>query len=224
MSRTHTLCINLQRLQAGGSSSLTVIRLMMACNDILLANHCLSLFKNQSGIREHVHRGARMYFVRLQCGHLNEALKIVQEIKADSILMNLLDQCSQGTKDSFNTLVKCLRGGSDHKSFEEYVGRIRHSTVFHYDNKKLVERALSDRAGRKEASLSKITFGDHISLSRFDLADDIVDSIVCRQICKIPRSADLRQEIDRIMVWTSDLAKSLVEFSDEFIYKYVQKK
>lgn len=223
MSRTHTLYVDLQRLQADGSSSLTVIRLMMACNDILLANHCLSVSKNvQSKIRQHVQRGAGMYFVRLQCGHLNEALKIVQEINKDSSLINLIDRCSQRTKDSFNILVNCLKGGSNYKSFENYVGRIRHSTVFHYDNKKLVKIALSDRAGRKEASQSKVTFGDHISLSRFELADDIVDSIVCRQICKIPRTADLRQEIDKIMVWTSDLAKSLIEFSGEFIYKYVQ--
>ena len=196
---------------------------MMVCNDIMLANHCLSESRNiQSKIREHVQRGAGMYFVRLQCGHLNEALKIVQEIKDDSNLMTLIDRCSQAAQGSFSRLVNCLKGGSENKSFEGFVGRIRHSTVFHYDNKKQVERALADRAGRKEARQSKITFGNHISLSRYELADEILDSIVCRQICKIPRSIDLRQEIDKIMVWGSDLAEALLEFSGEFIYKYVQ--
>lgn len=222
MSRTRTLYIDLERLQASGDSASTIIRLMMACNDIALANQCLKKFKeDQTQIKKHVQRGALMYFVRLQCGHLNEALKIIQEIKDDKTLCNRMERCSQNAKESFKQVANCLKGGTEHKKFEEYVGKIRHKTVFHYD-KKLVDRALTDRASREDANRSKITVGDDISLFRFELSDDIVNSIVCRQICKIPRSADLRPEIDNIMVWASDKGKYLLDFGGEFIYRYIE--
>ena len=194
----------------------------MACNDIAVANRCLKKFKEeQSTIRKHVQRGALMYFVRLQCGHINEGLKIIQEIKNNKKLSESIEHCSQDAKDSFKRLANCLKGGTENRKFEKYVGMIRHKTIFHYD-KKLVERALSDRASRKEAKQSKITLGDDISLFRFELSDDIFDSIVCRYICNIPRNADIRKEIDEIMVWASDIGKSLLDFGGEFIYKYIQ--
>lgn len=222
MSRTRTLYIDLKRLQASGDSASTIIRLMMACNDIALANQCLKKFKeDQPQIKKHVQRGALMYFVRLQCGHLNEALKIIQEIRDNKTLHDRIERCSLTAKNSFNQVANCLKGGAEHKKFEKYVGKIRHTTVFHYD-KKLVNIALTDRASREEANRSKITMGDDISLFRFELSDDIVDSIVCRQICKIPPSADLRTEIDNIMVWASDKSKYLLDFGSEFICRYIE--
>jgi hypothetical protein len=195
---------------------------MMACNDIALANHCLKKFKeDQSKIRKPVQKGALMYFVRLQCGHLNEGLKLIQEIKDNPRLTEATERCSQMAKDSYNRLVACLKGGAENKKFEDNIEIIRHKTIFHYDSK-MVRKALADRASREEAKRSKITLGDDISLSRFEVSDDIVDSIICRQICKIPRQADLGKEIDEIMVWASDIGKSFLDFSGEFIYRYIQ--
>ena len=222
MGRTHTLFINLESLHSSDTKSQTVIRLMMACNDISIANNCQSMFKeHQSPISSHVQKGALMYFVRLQCGHLNEALKVIEEIKNDHYLSNIIDRCSQDGKDAFAKLIACLKGGSDHRQFQKYVGQIRHNTIFHYSDK-LVDNALTDRASRSEAHLSKITYGDHISLSRFELADDIVDSIVCRHIWKIPRSENLREEADRISDFGFGLCESLLIFGGEFIYRYIK--
>jgi hypothetical protein len=89
--------------------------------------------------------------------------------------------------------------------------KVRHKTVFHYD-RKLVERALEDRANRQEARTSHITRGDHITLRRFNLSDDIVDSIICRHIWKIPRKADLRQQADQIANFGSNLCVFFLDF------------
>ncbi|HHT9124941.1 MAG TPA: hypothetical protein ACFYD6_03885 [Candidatus Brocadiia bacterium] len=222
MSQTQTIYINLQRLRSCGDTASIIIRLMMACNDISLANQCLSKFKeDQPSIRKHVQQGALMYFVRLQCGHLNEAMKIIQEIKDAQNLCVSVKLCSQMAQDSFNKLTNCLQGGPDYCNFQKYIGRIRQNTAFHYDGK-LADRALSDRSNRPEASLSKITRGDHISLLRFELADDIIDSIVCRQIWEIPRNVDLRQEADRIAYFGSELCRSFLNFCVEFIFQYIQ--
>jgi len=79
------------------------------------------------------------------------------------------------------------------------MGRLRHNLVFHYDeSSKLIMKAISDRAERTEARHSSITRGSTAYLWHFKPADDIVDSIVVRQIWGIPRDKDLRAEIDII--------------------------
>lgn len=59
-----------------------VVKLMMACNDMQLANEALSSWKeNQPRNRQCRQAGAKMYFARLQMAHLHEALKIIEEIR-----------------------------------------------------------------------------------------------------------------------------------------------
>lgn len=214
--------MDLSRLQTGDAGAIVVIRLMMACNDIAVANQCLSKFKEEHPrLRKHVQMGALLYFVWLQCGHLNEAIEIIQEIRDDAYLYERVKRCSGAAQDPFIKLMNCLNGGPDHKKFLQYVGRIKHNTAFHYD-RKVIEKALGDRAGRREARYSKITLGDHIDLWRFDLADQIIDSIICRQIWKIPKDANLRKKADECADFGSDLCKALLDFSSEFIVRYVQ--
>jgi len=162
-----------------------------------------------------------MYFVRLQCGHLNEAMEIIKEIKDTPYLNDRIEHCSQTAKNSFGKLTNCLKGGSDHSDFQKYVGQIRHNTAFHYAEK-LVEKSLTDRSGRADAALSRITAGDDVSLWRFEIADDILDSIVCRNIWKIPRDADLQQEANQCSDFGSDLCRSLLDFAGEFIIRFIQ--
>lgn len=222
MSKTLTMFVDFQRLHSCGNSASLIIRLMMAYNDISLANQCLSKFKEKhSPIRKHIQQGAGMYFVRLQCGHLNEAMKIIQEIRNDQNLSHKVKRCSQAAQDSFNKLVKCLKGGPDYKKFKKYVGKIRHTTVFHYDPV-LVDRALWNRANGAKGNLSSITGGSDLSLCRFELADHIIDSIVCRLIWKIPQGADIRKEADLAADYGSDLCQSFITFSGEFISRYIR--
>jgi hypothetical protein len=201
-----------------------IIRLMMACNDIALANQCLAQYKEaQPSIRKHVQKGALMYFVRLQCGHLKEAMDIIKEICNHKNLLKRVDNCSEEANASFKKLKDCLKGGGNHTNYKNYVLKVRQTTIFHYDPK-LVERALIDRANRAEAKISKITRGDHISLWRFDLSDDIVDSIICRQLWKIPREENLREKADEISDFGSNLCVSFLDFCGEYIFSYIKEK
>ena len=157
----------------------------------------------------------------MQCGHMNEAILLIEEINKDEYLMERVNRCSASAKDAFTKLKNCLKGGSDEKKFAQYIGQIRHNTAFHYSNK-LVGKALADRAGRTESKRSKITCGDNISLWRLHLADDILDSIVCRHIWRIPRTSDLRQEADNIAVYGGDLCVAFLNFSGEYIFRFVK--
>ena len=105
MRRTTTIFLDFQRLQLAGQSAATVVKLMMACNDMQLANECLAGWKKQQP-RSQKHRevGAKMYFLRLQISHLYEALKIVENIRQDKSLRRVVEQCDTKTKSSFREL------------------------------------------------------------------------------------------------------------------------
>ena len=222
MPVTNTTPVDFERLNYRAESASVIIRLMMACNDIVLANQGLAKSKEEYvGIRNHIQRGVGMYFVRLQCGHLNEALKLIEEIKNDPDLFNSVKCCRQIAQEAFSKLEKCLEGGSDCDQFRTYVRLVRNKIGFHYD-KAFVDAALSSRANRPESRKSTITRGDHINLWRCTAADDIVDTIACREIWNIPLDADVRAEANRCAEFGSDLCKAFVEFCSEFIWQYIR--
>jgi hypothetical protein len=54
----------------------------------------------------------------------------------------------------------------------------------------------------------------------FKVADDVVDSIVVRQIWAIPRYADMRAEADKVADRAHQIFRWFVDFAGEFIWKY----
>lgn len=224
MPRTTTRFLNFERLHVQGASAVTVIKLMMACNDLSLANQSLSEWKKDvpSGMKER-QIGARMYFVRTQLAHLNEGLKVIKKIKNDPQLMALIAHCDGQTQQSFTELEQFLPKAPKRNEFEQLVGCIRNNLTFHYDETgKLINKAVSDRAARPDARISSITRGDTAHLWYFKVADDIVDSVVVRQIWAIPRDKDVRAEADRIAERVHQLVLWFVDFSGEFIWKYCE--
>lgn len=222
MSRTCTRYVNFEAFAARGTSAVTVVKLMMACNDLSLVNQALFDWKqDQSSTRKSQQIGAKMYFVRTQLAHLHEGMKVLDAIRADPVLVAIVDQCDKQTKDSFQELQRFLPGGVDRNEFELLVGRVRHNVGFHYDESgKLIQKAILDRAQRAEARIASITRGSTAYLWRFNAADDIVDSVVVRQIWSIPRGADVRVEADKIADRVHQIFLWFVDFSGEFIWKY----
>ncbi len=224
MPVTETSFVYFDSLRAAGSAGGIIVRLMMASNDISIANQSQAHY--ETGLprnQRHVSQGARMYFVRLQLGHLNEALKIVADVRDSQRLTMVLARCSPKCQLRFDRLVECLPGGQEHSKFKKYIMLARHKIIFHYDAK-MVQRAIEDRAERTEARRSKLTRGDHMNLWRFHTADDVLDSIICRQIWKIPRDADLRAEANRLAAFTHDLTVDYLEFAAALVCKFLGKK
>lgn len=216
--------MNFQTLLARGPSAVTVVKLMMACNDLSLVNQALADWKKeQPNSRKPRQVGAGMYFVRTQLAHLYEGLKVIEEIREAATLIALVKQCDAQTQQSFHELEQFVRGGPNRAEFERLVGQVRHNLTFHYFQcETLVERAIEDRAGRQEANASSVTRGDSAHLWHFKVADDIVDSIVVRQIWDIPRNADLRIEADKVADRVHQIFLWFVDFSGEFIWKYCE--
>jgi hypothetical protein len=222
MALTSTRYLNFETLNVRGQGAITVVKLMMACNDLTVTNQALGDWKKEER-RCRISRQAEAcrYFIRAQIAHLNEGLKVIEEIQKDHTLSTLVSQCDRRTQDSFQDVQQYVSGGAKRDRFEQLAGRIRHNLTFHYDQSgKLIERAITDGAARSR--VSSITRGDTIHLWDFKIADDVVDSIVVRQIWNIPRDADLRTEADRIADEVHQIMLSFVDFAGEFIWKYCE--
>ena len=119
MSRTNTRYVDFQKLEARGESAVTVVKLMMACNDLLLADEAHSEWNNNQSVERKSRKiGARLYFMRIQLAHLHEGLKIVEQIKGDSTLLTVIDQCDSQTQESFKKLEQFLPGGAGRRDFD----------------------------------------------------------------------------------------------------------
>lgn len=223
--RTITRFVDFQWLATQGDAGIIVIKLMMACNDMQLANEALSEWKeDQPPHRKYRQSGAAMYFIRLQMSHLFEALKIVEAIRNDTTLMAVIGRCDSKTQKSFQSLTPFLTGGLRNKWLENMVGQLRSNLVFHYNETgKLIDRAIADRAKRTEARYSPITRGSTAHLWHFKPADDVVDSVVVRQIWKVPRDKNVRVESDQVADEIHQIFLYLVNFAGDFIWKYCGK-
>jgi hypothetical protein len=224
MTGTSTRIVDFEKLAARGPDAAVVVKLMMTCNDMTLANLSLTDWKReQPRDRRDLQIGARLYFVRLELAHLYEGLKVIPEIRSTPSLLRHLDLCDAQTRASFAELETFAKGGAKNEELETLVGRIRHNLTFHYDaSGKSVNKAITDRANRKEARLATITRGNTAHRWRFGAADDIVDSIVVREIWKVPRTADLRSAVDEVAMKVHRISLLFLDFSGEYVWRYFQ--
>jgi hypothetical protein len=85
MTRTSSRFIDPARLKARGETGVVLVRLMMACNDMTLANESLAEWKpEQPRDRAYRQLGAMRYFVRLQMGHCGRYFAILIWLGVDN--------------------------------------------------------------------------------------------------------------------------------------------
>lgn len=163
-----------------------------------------------------------MYFVRLQLSHLHEALEVVSQIRDHPKLLRLIDDCPTGGTDCFAQLLNFAKGGSNESQFRQYVKLVRNKVTFHYNADK-VGAALGDRARRRGDKAHYITIADDIGRVRFQVADDLVDTLVCHHIWGIAPDADAGIEADQIANFGFTILKTLVDFAGTLITRYVER-
>ena len=222
MFSTKTIYVDIQRLHSNGPDAVLIIQLMRAADDIALANQGLNFFKqDKPRIMQHVQLGARRYFIRLQCGHVSEGIKLIEEFNQRPNLISIVPGCPPHIQGAHQRLMEVLPNGSRRNLFEKWILPIRNRLAFHYE-KSLFERAIKSRAERLLKQISSITRGSDIGLCRFGVADDIEDTIVCRLLWRIPIQADLRAEADRRADFGSDLCSDFLNFVGEIAFRYIK--
>jgi hypothetical protein len=218
---TRTLTVDLRRLERTGPDGVLALRVMRAANDLAAANagwrHANREFPC---LEKHMQDGVRRYYVRIQCGHLVEAVDLVPAVCASPRLRDLVDRCSASARASFGRLLDCTEGRPRRKDFEQYIIRLRHQVAFHY-GARATELALKRRAASEEMRFSRVTLGSNIDLWRFNVADDIELSVVARILWKIPDEADAAAEDDRISGFASGLCLDFINFAGELCERFL---
>jgi hypothetical protein len=114
-----------------------VVRLMMAMNDIAMANEGLGEWTVTQERRKLVRQnGGRPYYGRMLMAHVYEALSIIEDVQKSPKLKALVQACDPVTISSFETVATFLTT-TDYGMLR----RIRNNASFHY-NGKLAVRAL----------------------------------------------------------------------------------
>jgi hypothetical protein len=189
-----------------------IVRLMMAMNDIALANEGLSDWTNTTDRRRLPRQtGARLYYGRMLMAHVFEALSIIEDIQRDASLQAAVQQCDDKTQSSFNAVAAFL-GTNDHKMLL----RIRNNASFHYD-RKLAIKALDQIDKSYPNHRFTYSLGSDPLDWYFELGDLVTDRIVVRDIFKAPNNADVRAAIDPILLRLHTMAGAFSDFAGYFV-------
>jgi hypothetical protein len=217
---TQTKFFQFHRL-ATADGAATVVRVAMVCNDLALANSLLGHYTKMksSDILSHVRNGARLYFVRMSCGHLREGIFAINDVKNHPGLSALVKKCHGRTQSAFASLCECLQGGEDHADFVRYIKPIRDTIGFHYEPN-AVAWAIEDRA--KRSAPFSMTIGEDINSCRFEFADDLLDTVVCRKLWQIPPDKDVHVEADRIADWCFQKSVQFFDFGEDFVSRFLR--
>jgi len=185
---------------------------MMACNDFSLANESLGTWRNPKTRREEMRAaGALRYFLRLHVSHVCEAMDIIDEIERSADLRRAVAAADHRTQRSYEAL-KRFKKGPRWKTMK----LIRNKVAFHYDPvwvKETIER-IDAKNPRLHATIS---MGNEALDWYFEPAALVEDSLVVRQIFKIPDGADVRVETDKILVELQEIAATFGDFAGYFV-------
>jgi hypothetical protein len=216
MPRTKTVYIDLKNLAHLNEAS-PIVRLMMVCNDVSMADAKLGEAYHEQ-IPANRDWAATLYFDRLLCGHLNETMAIIEELRSGAPTRKLLRRCSEHCQACFEKLASCLKDGANHDRFKQVV-KIRNKVSFHYDEK-LVQRALMDRASTAKKP-SSITTSNDVRKIRYKVADDILGTLMVHHIWGA-KGDEMNDRLDEALSFTDSLVRALLEFGSEFVTTYVR--
>jgi hypothetical protein len=212
--RSRTRLTSFRRIARAGKLGPLLVKLMMAVNDLGIANHALMLWKEMP---PHATRsqGARSYFLRLMTAHTYEALKVIRKINETPEFKKLVDQCDVPTQEAFARLVK-VTGNADYKAMQ----RIRNAVAFHYETE-AIEKAIERQSDRFADHPLALSIGSDMLDWYFEPADGVVDSIIVRDALGFKGHAVVSAKVDEIATRLQKISEDLANFSGFFIPRYV---
>lgn len=207
--------------------SASVIKMMLAGHDLATGDAALKLYEGNLEKIPNQKIGFRHFIIKIQISVLREVIYgftsrnkykpgVIEQIKNEEKLDNIVDSCSEEAKKAFSRLYSCCPGQKDEAKFKQYVKKLRDKIGFHYDSDKITQ-ALEEISNRKDTT--KIQAGTDISRWRFEIADDITDEIVC-SLWDVKYSDKRVSDANVISTWVNNRAKDYLLFSGEFILKY----
>jgi hypothetical protein len=215
---SRTWSVRTAKLVADKDAASVVLRLMIALNDIAVANEGLGEWTDTQESRKLARQnGGRLYYGRMLMAHVFEALGIINDIQNSTKLKALVDACDPTTRASFDAVAAFLTTG-DYKMLL----RIRNNASFHYDDK-LAVRAAEQIDNKFPGHISTYSLGHDPLDWYFEMGDLALDRIVVRDIFKAPENADLRAAIDPILLTMHTMAIAFSDFAGHFIREQLKR-
>ena len=210
-------------LSLKGKDGITAIKLMMACNDLTLANHAQGQWEHpQPSALRYRAQGARQYFVRLQIGHLQEGLAVVKEVEKSPTLSSICLTLEPDLQQTYAELLEYAEGGRRRAEFQD-LARIRSDLTFHYNKTgKVIQKAMLSRAARPHSRISLMTRSDHVHYWHFKAADDVIETAIVRDIWNIPINTDTQAEADVRSDHIFRLAIRFADFASVLVWKFLK--
>ena len=157
-----------------------------------------------------------MYFAGIQMAHVYEAMTIIRDISESDVLREAVERCDATTKTSVKKLCDFLNS-DDYK----ILLRIRNDLSFHYPVK-LTVRAIGRIAKKSPEDTSRVTLGTERLDWYFELADKVVETIMVRDIMRIPEGADARREANITVDRLWDMQLMFADFAGYFIKQHAR--
>jgi hypothetical protein len=210
-----TRLTNFKKLANEGELGVILGRLMLAVNDLSIANDALGQWMSeQTGIRKTRAKGAKMYFVRILISHVFEALKIINRIKSTPELMRIIERAPKVIQDHFSACLRVI-GTDDYKLMKA----MRNDVSFHYLDQ-TVRDAIASQAEKAPEVPLELQVGDDTLHWYSEPGDRIIDSAVVRGVCKIPEGADIQPTVDNLIHRMQSVGDHLAHFGGYFIMEY----
>ena len=194
----------------------------MAVNDLQVANFCFSEYKrDDSPFPEHLRPGAGMYLIRIQVGHLAEAMKVLRKVRRSPSLIAIIPSLPAYARKAWDELKPCTSKDPP-EEYKRHVLQVRDKMTFHYDDE-VVGEALEYLVSQGKRRGATAMWSDEPLTWRFNIADLIVDTYKCRIVWEIPPDVDVREQADRQVMYAHGLAVSLLDFSGAFVFSFLEK-
>lgn len=175
---------------------------MMAANDLQTDYQMLGLLDSiKSRDTEEFVQGAKFYALRLLFGHLRETFKLVERASKSTPLMQSINK-SEPAKAAFSRLMTLWdkQNAPRQEDFRMIKG-IRDKASFHYDDNtgkldEMIEEALQGLSQNK-SHLAKVVHIDDPRLTRFVIADDVIDVAMFESILEIADGGERQEELKK---------------------------
>jgi hypothetical protein len=212
MNLSTTNVMKFGKLAADSDLGQVLVRLMMACNDFSIANEMMGQWRSPATKKQEARAdSAQRYFLRLQISHVCEAMDIVDEIEGSPKLKAALAATDAHTRASFDKLKK-------YKKSKRYrtMKLIRNKVASHYDPV-WIKETIEDLDAQHPGTLASISMGHEALDWYFEPGDLVEDRLVVRKICEIPAGADVRVEVDKILIELHEIAAVYGDFAGYFV-------
>ena len=204
-----------RRLADAGDLAPLLLQLMMAINDLGIADHGMEYWNNeQPRDRQNRVQGSKSYFVRLQIAHTFEALKVIAKIERTPEFMAKVERCDKQTQAAFKRLYTVI-GTEEYKTMK----RIRNAITFHYETDALQQTLQRQSAKFPDYSMS-LSIGSRTLDWYFEPGDRVVDSIIARDAIGLAPNVDIGVEVDKVASRLQEIAEDLAAFAGYFVNRY----